>query len=150
MKPSKEMLERAAASAAEARRVRHPYLDLWLANFATAEVSRAMQECIEAMCDDCRVSWLPRRVERESHGGYVGWDHGQASAVWCMAGPIHELLYQRQLASEGGGEVVSKAKPYWLCRLGLHRWRLQVECTPARTYYKCVRPNCQRGEWEED
>ena len=67
-----------------------------LLDFATSEVSRAVQECIEAQCWACEEGL---EVVRRSGGPTWRHPHGSPTRK-CYAADIHELLYQKQLATE--------------------------------------------------
>lgn len=89
-----------SASKRIAKDVQHNFL----AAFAASEVSRAVQECVEAQC-----KWCGRgvAVERRVFGGgdkFFYWGHDlrdDGDVVMCQSREIHELLYQQsQRASE--------------------------------------------------
>lgn len=69
-----------------------------LLDFAAAEVSRAVQECIEAVCGYCAHG---SPVEKTACVGRAGdsfyhWEEDE----FCQAEKLRELLYQKQLATE--------------------------------------------------
>ena len=129
MKPSKEMRERAAAISLKF--VEEQSLGEWgedlvvkdaakltdvLFAFTAAEVSHAVQECIEEACTmtccdrDCadlsKAERINKNVRHREHGEGE-WVHTFAGfgdmqdEFRCSVSALRELLYQKQLASEG-------------------------------------------------
>lgn len=79
------------------------YTDL-LVSFATAEVERAVRECIDVQCAWCRLGSPAARSDSPPRLAGVSWAWWHGPDQRCHSGVIHELLYQQQRASEEGGE----------------------------------------------